>query len=200
MVSPAVSCISVAITLACLIRVSSTAAILKSRYGRYLSGTLEQMYERAERDPNFHSLASEMALMRTLISQLLRSMNRGEGNSWKKLIKVQQDLEQAIKTADPAMLRNAVADLAKTIELGAADRDYHNQIQKAILTLTKAARGEWKRLHDLGQMLPRPIVEKLFLIENRLLVEMFGREKAREFRRRTYQALLPILGRSGSRS
>ena len=167
----------------------------RNRYDKYLSGQLKEMYDEAEADQQYLSLASEIALGRTMIADLLAKMDRGQGNDlWKRLIKVHQELARAIKTTDVAMMQGAVAELAKVIELGAADRDVRQQLQQAILTVTKAARGEWKRLHDLGQFLPREMIEKLMLVENKLLVEIFqDKEKVREFRKRMQVALLPIV-------
>jgi len=173
----------------------------QDRYDRYLSGNLHDMYTRHLEDPDYMSLSSEMGILRTIVSELLAKLDRGEGESlWTKLVAVHRRLASSIREGDKDAMRTALGDLAETIERGSQDAGLRRQLQNAIKTLVIASKGEWKRQHDLAQMLPRQTVERMLLIENQLLTEVF-KDKAliREYRKRTYKALLPVLGRPSKR-
>jgi hypothetical protein len=154
------------------------------------------MYERSEADEQYSSLASEMALLRMLIKDLLLKLDRGEGETpWEKLLTSHRRMTAAIKAGNEVAIKKELGTIAEIIDRGGADRDVRKQLQNAIVALTRVSRGEWQRLHDLAQFLPRKVVEKMLLIENQLLIEVFGdMAKIQEYRRRMKVALYPILG------
>jgi hypothetical protein len=170
----------------------------EDRYVRYLSGTLADAYERQLADPDYLSLHSEISVLRTVVGELLSKMDKGEGESlWDRLVKTHRRLASAVRDGDGEGVKIGLGALAQVIETGAADAGLRKQLQNSIKVLVAASKGEWKRLHDLSQFLPRQTVERIFAIENQLLVETFGdRKKVLEYRKRVYTALLPVLGRS----
>jgi hypothetical protein len=172
----------------------------RDKYDRYLSGSLREMWKRQVNDPDQLSLRSEIALLRTLIAELLKKLKTGEGEGlWDRLFKTHRRMVLAIRDGNAEQMKRELGNMAEIIEKGGAHHEIRWQLQQAIKTLVMAEKGEWKRLHDLCQMVPRAVVEKMLLIENHLLLEVFkDRQLIKEYRRRCWEALLPILGVRGN--
>jgi hypothetical protein len=106
------------------------------KHGRYSSMLPTRMlahYERLKDDPQFDSLRSEIALIRTRISDLLQRLDSGEvGQIWIDLRTTWQEMNQARQRDDMPALANALNEIGGIIERGMQEQEAWRDIGREI--------------------------------------------------------------------
>lgn len=115
------------------------------RYSRMLPERMYANYQELKADPDLTSLASEIALVRAHIFDLIRQIDTGEaGQVWATLTDTWSRLESARETSDAAAMALALNDLGRIINQGSAQvalwRDIGYEIDRVNRLVTQESK------------------------------------------------------------
>jgi hypothetical protein len=124
------------------------------KYSKHVDGAFARDYERARKDTRLLSLADDIAVMEGMIAGLLRKLDKGEGASlWGELSETYALLQAAVRGGDPQSMKESLERLGVIIKSGKDDAEVRKQLQSAIETKVRAHQAEWKRKHDLRELI-----------------------------------------------
>lgn len=103
-------------------------------------------------DPDLASLRSELALMDSMVNEVLSELDGVDAQTWPKLVAASRKIQDAATSGDRNAMREAIEDLQELIAVGgrhaAAVLDVSNLLEKR----SRIASREHKRMVDLDTM------------------------------------------------